>query len=159
MSERDEKSAGKNELITALGGLEIEITYRQESDFSGNVPREIEQFRPLFGTKEIVKVGKIRSRFWPRYHVIIDSDELTAEMYCNKPHGFADAIEPESLDKVVDTGQELNLPLWGAWFRHHMDRQEMAGPGWKKLIAAAVDAAIKAEKKVSASPGSSPRSG
>jgi hypothetical protein len=165
MTEEKKKTIADNELITALGGIEIEVTYRQLSDFAGTegaLPYQLEQFREKLGTTEIVKVGKIRARNFPRYHIIIDDEERTAEMYCNRAPGWAETLEPESLAKVVDTGQDLNLPLWGAWFRRYMERQEAAAPGFKALIKKGLEGALAAvvkSSKGSASPGSSAQSG
>lgn len=133
----------KSDLITALGGIELEVTHKPASAFDPEDATRLQKFAELFGKTESVKVRQIRVRDIQKYHLNIDNEEFCADLFCSKDAGWSETLDYDSLNKVLDTGQDLNLPLWSAWFRRMMRRNEAAGPGWASIVRKVVEAAVK----------------
>jgi hypothetical protein len=160
----DQKSAdfANNELIAVLGGIEIEIKHKPESAFDEAELKELEKFLPLLGTTEKIMIRQIRARDIPAYHRALGQEEICAELFCRKEAGWAATLDYDSFEKVMDTGQDLNLPFWSAWFRRWQAREKATAPGManivEKMLAEAA-ARIATKPSPSPSPGSSPTSG
>jgi hypothetical protein len=121
------------ELTAVMGGTEVEVVH-------------------LDGSKEMIKVRELGADEIQTYALIIDDEVKSAELFCSKPDGWAKTLTPESFNKVMDTGQELNLPLFSAWFRRSMKRREATNPGISKMISENLEKVIASSL---ASPGSS----
>lgn len=133
MDNEKSQQQARQDMITALGYAETSVQYRKAE------PQTAE---------ETVQVRQVRARDIPKYHPILlgGDEELEAEFYCDKPAGWAATLTPESFNAVLDTGQEINLPLWSAWFRRTMRRNDAMGPGWTKIVTKAVEGALLAAK-------------
>src|ERR1041385_2215298 len=105
----------KNELVTVLGGIELEVAHKPAEAFEESELKEIEKFLGLLGTRETIKIWQIRSRDIPRYHSALANEEKCVELFCRKDPGWALTLESSSFEKIMDTGQELNIPFWLAW--------------------------------------------
>jgi len=113
-----------DELITALGGAEIEITYRD-------------------GGKETVKVRQIPVRHMDKYLLAIDNEPVAVELFCGKPAGWSDSLTEESFNAIAEKGQDINLPFFGPWLRRRMKRIEVMKPGFAATMESVIKSAIE----------------
>lgn len=93
----DEKKAN-DELIVIAGGVDLEVTR-------------------LDGTRETVKVRQIPISKFNEYIRTMGDEAGTIELYTDRKKEWIDTLDTPSAFKILDTGQELNLPFLQAWFR------------------------------------------
>jgi len=90
----------EDDLITVVGGAELEIT-RQD------------------GSKETVKVRQIPLSKMQAFSMAVGFGNMSdaIDLYCDKPKGWGDTLSLESAKAVMDKGCELNLPFFGVWLK------------------------------------------
>lgn len=109
MEEQTDKT--KEELITIMGGVELEVSFRNN------------------GQNETVKVRQIPISQIQKFVMALTNEAEAIELYCDKPKGWADTLTIESANAVADKGQELNIPFFAAWFQRQMKWRESQLPG------------------------------
>lgn len=104
----DEQTAEQQqqELITVIGGVEMEVAFQNN------------------GTSERVKVRQIPISKIQDFILSMGNEAQAIELYCDKPKGWADTLTVESASAIADKGQALNLPFFAAWFRRQMKWRE-----------------------------------
>lgn len=113
----------------------------------------------LNGTKEQVKVRQVPVRELPRLLIATgNADEAAmAEVYCNKPTGWADTILPAEVERIVIEGDRINADFFARWLARRNEREARLFPGQQEqLLRAAAEAALKAT--LLSSPTGSPTS-
>ncbi len=119
-------------MTTLLGGEEIEVTHISLEALSEFDRKRLEQFQPLSGTTELVKVCQIMLSMMPRYRfAVLNADEsMMIELYCGKERGWADTLTPKSLEALADRGLEINLPFFLAWLKRQAKWEKDLQPEW-----------------------------
>ncbi len=104
-------------MTVLLGGEEIEVVHLPAESFDDVTLKRLDKFQALLGTADRVKVRHVLLSQMARYgNAILASDEAAAiEIYCGKERGWADTLDPASINAVADKGLELNLPFFSAW--------------------------------------------
>ena len=105
-----EKSPPVDELITIIGGVDLEVEH-------------------LDGSKESVKVRQIPVSKIQQFAFALGNEAEMIELYCDKPKDWADTLTYESASAAADKGQEINLPFFGAWFRRQAKWRESQSAG------------------------------
>src|SRR5262245_1643750 len=98
--EQTEQKTLKPDLITVIGGVEIEVTMRD-------------------GQKESVKVRQIPLSKLQDFSMAVGFGNMAdaIELYCDKEKGWGDKLSYESAQIVLEKGCELNLPFFGVWLK------------------------------------------
>lgn len=124
-----------DELVTALGGAEMEITY-------------------LTGGKETVKVRQVPVRHMEKYLLAIDDEPAAVELFCGREKGWSETLTEESFNAVAEKGQDINLPFFGPWLRRRMKRLEVLKPGFSTSLDSVIKSAIESasQSRASSSP-------
>jgi hypothetical protein len=60
------------------------------------------------GREEVVNVKLLNVRQITRFIAVGEDPAAAAELFCGKPNGWADTITPESVYRVVATGERVN---------------------------------------------------
>jgi hypothetical protein len=136
----DEQTAEKQqqELITIIGGVEMEVAYQNN------------------GSKETVKIRQIPISLIQKFVFAMGNEAEAIELYCDKPKGWADTLKMESASAIADKGQELNLPFFAAWFRRQMKWRESQQPGSTTTAESATSASTGSSSPLASSPPQSP---
>ena len=123
-------AAKENEMQTIVGGVELEVTHVAADVLDEVSLKRLEKFQPLLGTTERVKVRQVLVSQMPRYgNAILRNDEAAAiEIYTGKEPGWADTLDPGSVNAIADKGLEINLPFFSAWFRRQAKWKEVQTP-------------------------------
>ena len=133
----------EQELITIAGGIELEVSYRNNG--SASEARETVKVRQI-------PISKIQS-----FVFALSNEAEAIELYCDKPKGWADTLSNESASAIADKGQELNLPFFAAWFRRQMKwRESQQLPGSTITDTRAKVAGEKRPSELSSVSASSP---
>jgi hypothetical protein len=67
------------------------------------------------GSSESVNVRLLKIREFPDYLRLVDDEEKLAEFLCDKPNGWAESLEVDSLLDICDKGHELNFTNACRW--------------------------------------------
>ena len=67
------------------------------------------------GSSESVTVRLLKIREFPDYLRLVDDEEKLAEFLCDKPEGWAESLDVESLLDICDKGHELNFTNACRW--------------------------------------------
>jgi hypothetical protein len=121
----EDKPKAEDELVTITGGIEIEITHLPAVAGRDGPVGEADSFPH----KETVKVRQIPISKIQQFALALGNEAELIELYCDKPKGWADTLTVESASAVADKGQEINLPLFAAWFRRQAKWRESQTPG------------------------------
>ncbi len=119
-----------NEMTALMGGEEITVM-------------------KLDGTEEKVFVRELPIKKIQSYAAVIDDEEKTSELFCDKEEGWADTLTRESFTAVISKGEELNLGFFSAWIARRLARQRMMLPELNEKILTEIARAAR-----SASPNS-----
>ena len=95
---------------TLFGGEELSVSFKD-------------------GTADTVRVLQLDVDSWPKYSLIANKEKRAVELFCNKPEGWAETLAPESFDRVIEKGEEINLPFYERWCRRMDRRNEIFNPG------------------------------
>jgi hypothetical protein len=121
-------------LTTIIGGADVSVTYRQTE--------------PGSQSTETVHVRQLSVRDMQTYLGVYDDEAKSVELFCSKPDGWADSLTPDSHERVMEKGQELNLPFFESWYQRRLKRTETLMPGFrKKMESAAASAAQEATER------------
>lgn len=93
MNKKIGESKTHAELVSVMGGIAIEVEYR-ESGPDG------------YKKKESVTVRELGADEMLRYNGVIDFEGSTAELFCDKPQGWANTITRASLEKILKVGED-----------------------------------------------------
>jgi hypothetical protein len=109
----------ENDLVTIVGGVELTVTHLPAEHFDESALKRLEKFRPLLGTSEVVKVRQVPISQMSRYGnaVLFNEEGIAIEIYCGKDPGWADTLEPASVNAIADKGLEINLLFFSAWYQ------------------------------------------
>jgi len=130
----EQDKAAEDELVTIVGGVDLEVRYQNNGD------------RP-----EVVKVRQIPISKIPDFLLSMGDEAHSIELYCDRPKGWADTLTVESANAVANKGQEINYPFLQAWWRRQAT--------WRKMQEAwVVDAGKKLPETQSASASSARQS-
>ena len=137
-------------MTTLIGGEDIEVTHLQAETFDESSRKRLAKFQPLFGTTELVKVRQVPLSLMPPFaNAVLYNDEAAAiEIYCGKERGWADTLDPASVNALADKGLEINLPFFGAWYQRQAKWKEKQTPG---SVVALQKKLAELETKISAS--------
>lgn len=115
-----------DELNTVLGGQQISITKRD-------------------GSQETVLVRELTVSELTKYAMTLDYEPKIAELFCDKPAGWADSLTRESFVAVIVKGEEMNLSFFSDWMSRRLERNRRMLPGMdEKLLEIARQAAVSA---------------
>jgi hypothetical protein len=93
----------------------------------------------LDGRSERVIVRRLPIRQMSVYLDCFQDEAASVELFCDQEKGWADKLTADSYTAIADKGQELNLPIFGNWYRRLTARSEAMNPG---LLKKALDAAL-----------------
>lgn len=82
--------------IILLGGTNIDVSFRD-------------------GHSERVLVRELPIRLLPKFMELQDKEDQLSELYCDKPEGWDDTLLPESHERIIQTGGDLNFPILDRW--------------------------------------------
>ena len=76
------------------------------------------------GGSETVVVRALGVREFERYLSMLDNEPEVAELLCDKPAGWSDKLDPNSLGELVQFGEAVNEPFFRPWVIRRMERKE-----------------------------------
>lgn len=91
-------------MTAVFGGERIPVEYMVEA---GNLPEGADAAQWL---ESPVQVRALPIRALQRYLEISGDDAAVVELYCDKPEGWADCLTVESVEAILEKGNELNFP-------------------------------------------------
>lgn len=109
------------ETETLFGGLDLTILLRANQGEAN---------------KEEVFVRQLGIEDYPELLRAQDDECLLAELFCNRPAGWAKSLKPVSLELVVTEGERLNSDFFLRWVQRRLARQEKLIPGFTEGIRA-----------------------
>ena len=89
------------------------------------------------GATETVMVRALSVRDFEKYLGLLDDEPGAAELLCEKPAGWADKLDPNSLGDLVTFGEEVNAPFFQPWVSRRMKRKERLFKGISEAKPAA----------------------
>lgn len=75
------------------------------------------------GTTESIFVRELRLRHYETMLQCVADEDKLASLYTDKPLGWADTLTPESLDTLLNSGDELNAPGFTGWHLRRAKRE------------------------------------
>lgn len=78
--------------------------------------------KKLDGTEEKVEVIQFHLDSCQRYLELLDDEMAQAEFLCQKPAGWAKALTIESIEKIIETGEQLNWGFFERWLKRRLKR-------------------------------------
>ena len=109
--------------------------------------------RSYGGITETVRVLQLPIKSYPKLLETIDVELGLVELYCNKPKGWAETLDLESHEAVLELADKLNSDFFSRWMARRVTRMERVRPG---IVDRLLDNAGR--NAVSSSPSSQPRS-
>jgi len=103
-----------SDMITVLGGTEIEITHDD-------------------GRKETVKVRQIKLKLMGQMALAQDDDARLLELYAGQEPGWSDTVTTEDQMRLLEEGNRLNFPNFHRWLTLRVDTLQKLGPSAAKL--------------------------
>lgn len=83
----------------------------------------------LDGTTEDVEVAQVHLDGYQRYLELLDDEIGQVEWLCRKPAGWARGLTIESVERILETGQELNGGFFGRWLQRRLQRVALVTGG------------------------------
>jgi hypothetical protein len=93
------------------------------------------EIRLLGGGTENVFIRQIPIRLMPQMLASLEDENRLVELFCDKPEGWSDTLDPESFEKVVTEGERLNADFFSRWVQRRLTRQERVMPGITEKLA------------------------
>lgn len=81
------------------------------------------------GQTEQMKVRILPLRELPRLAACLQNEAEMAEIYCDQPAHWADALTADSVFAIVDAGERLNADFFGRYLDRLLRRQAALVPG------------------------------
>jgi hypothetical protein len=75
----------------------------------------------LDGSPLDVKVKKLNLRQLNQYGQVLGDPALMVELFCGLEPGGSDEIDPDSAQRIIDIGQDINRPIWTRFAMKHGD--------------------------------------
>jgi len=122
----DKQTTGPTQTETLLGGKEIEVITARE--FGSEISK--------------VSVRQLKIKQYPALLAVQDDELKMAELYCDKPAGWAERLEMDSLELVVTEGERINQDFFSRWTQRRVKRQEKLMPGITEKLSMAVVSAL-----------------
>ena len=116
MEQQTEAARTAAELVVVSGGIEVEVHYQNN------------------GAAETVKVRHIPISKMQEFTTTIGDESRSIELYCDKPKGWADTLQPESASKIATKGQKLNGPFFTDWWERQAEWRKMQAV-WEGALA------------------------
>lgn len=138
MNKKIDKNKPHSELVSATGGIAVEVEYQE---FGPDGQKK----------KESITVRELSPNEMLAYFQAIDFEGTCGELYCAREKGWADTITRESLTKIIEKGEGLNLAFLGAWRKRQFARQQVINP----ILIKAIWDSLKKSDTESQSPSSS----
>ena len=87
------------------------------------------------GGKEKAFIRQLPVRLMPQMLASLEDENRLVELFCDKPEGWSDTLDPESFEKVVTEGERLNADFFSRWVQRRLTRQERVMPGITEKLA------------------------
>ena len=87
------------------------------------------------GGKEKAFIRQLPVRLMPQMLACLEDENRLVELFCDKPEGWSDTLDPESFEKVVTEGERLNADFFSRWVQRRLTRQERVMPGITEKLA------------------------
>lgn len=114
------KNDGPSKTETLLGGYTVKVAFNVGS------------------STEDVLVRQLPIKSFPALLAAADDEYKMAELYCDKPSGWAETLTLNSLEAVINEGERVNQDFFSRWVQRRLNRQEKMMPGvTEKVMAAA----------------------
>jgi len=81
------------------------------------------------GKTEEVTIRQLPVKLFPVLLAAQDDEGKLAELYCDKPPGWADALSIDSFEAVITEGERINSDFFSRWVQRRINRQEKMMPG------------------------------
>lgn len=76
----------------------------------------------LDGTEEKVEVIQFHLDACQRFLELLDDELAQAEFLCQKPAGWAKTLTVESIEKIIETGEQVNWAFFERWLKRRLRR-------------------------------------
>lgn len=86
---------------------------------------------------ESVAVQVLPVKKFPTLAGSLEDEYAMAEIFCDKPKGWADDLTNDSLEAIITKGEALNDDFFSRWARRRLARQEKLMPGVTERLALA----------------------
>ncbi|HHY84885.1 MAG TPA: hypothetical protein GYA07_05035 [Verrucomicrobia bacterium] len=92
------------------------------------------------GRREVVKVRKVPRSQMAQYSMLIGGGDETAEcaFYCDRDQAWANSLDDDSFDHVLEEGQRLNFTSFARWFERQARKLKVV-EGQQQTLAMAAD--------------------
>src|SRR2546430_2523266 len=87
------------------------------------------------GATETVRIRQLAINQMPELLRRLDDEASMAELYADKPAGWAATLAPSDYIAVITRGDDLNAGFFSRWLARRLKRQELLLPGiTQKLV-------------------------
>lgn len=107
MSATNEPGPTKQE--TLRGGVDIEVIF-------------------IDGTAETVTVRQLPVRDFEKWLALLDDEEKAAELFTDRPGGWVERLNLQSLERVIAEGERQNRDFFERWLQRRTARKEWLAP-------------------------------
>lgn len=74
---------------------------------------------------ETVFVRQLPIKLFPAYAAAMQNEPRLAELFCDRPSGWADLLTNEALEQIVDAGERINMDFFERWQKRQERRQSL----------------------------------
>lgn len=80
------------------------------------------------GEPETVLVRQLPVRDFDRWLAVLDDEPRAVELFTDRPKGWADRLDLESVERVIAEGERVNRDFFERWLHRRTQRKEWLAP-------------------------------